>query len=151
VNRKFLVLSLVFFVGQRLYAQTPAHWSFTATKTGDKEFTIHLTVRIDPNWHIYSQVQPETAVARPTKIQFTNNPVIVLSGKAEEVGKVEHWSDAASGIAANQYEDKVDFVQDVKVKGKFKVNITGKLAYQVCTDKMCLPPATIPFSIPLQP
>ena len=54
------------------------------------------------------------------------------------------------GVSANQYSNKVDFVQVVKVKGKAKTNVTGKLEFQTCDDKKCLPPKTVNFSIALK-
>ena len=135
--------------GLQAMAQKPVTWRFSAVKVDAGTYLVHLTARIDPGWHVYSQTQPESAVALPTKIQFTANPLVVLSGKPGEVGQVVHWSDAASGLAANQYQNKVDFVQKVTVKGNIKVNVTGNLTFQVCTDEMCLPPETIPFSVPL--
>jgi thiol:disulfide interchange protein DsbD len=41
----------------------------------------------------------------------------------------------------------VDFVQIVKVKGKAKTNLAGKVEYMVCNDKECLPPAETDFSV----
>jgi DsbC/DsbD-like thiol-disulfide interchange protein len=131
------------------FAQEPAYWSYSAIKTGDKVFEIHMTVSLENGWHVYSQAQPASAVAVPTKINFTKNPLVTLEGRIREEGKMEKWSDAATGISANQYADKVDFIQTIKLKAVAKTALTGTHTYQVCTGTMCLPPKTISFSIPI--
>jgi thiol:disulfide interchange protein DsbD len=105
---------------------------------------------MQPGWHLYSQNQPADAVAQPTSFNFTGNPLVVLDGKVKEVGKLQKFRDEKLDVSANQYSGKVDFVQLVKVRGAAKTNVTGKLEFQTCDDKKCLPPKTVPFSIALK-
>ncbi|HWK06659.1 MAG TPA: protein-disulfide reductase DsbD domain-containing protein [Puia sp.] len=128
-------------------SQNPIQWQYSAKKVADKTYEIHLTANLESGWHAYSQTQPEEAVAQPTAIKFKTNPLVGIQGKVKEVGTMEKWQDEATGIKANQYENQVDFVQVVKLKGDVKTNISGSLTYQVCTDRMCLPPKTDDFSI----
>ena len=130
-------------------SKSPVQWQYSAKKVADKIYEIHVTATLDAGWHAYSQQQPEEAVAQPTQIQFKANPLVGLQGKMKEVGQMEKWSDESTGIKANQYAKQVDFVQTVKTKGSVKTSLSGSLTYQVCTDKMCLPPKTESFSIPL--
>jgi len=67
----------------------------------------------------------------------------------KEIGRLEKYKDDKLGVSANQYSNKVVFVQKVKLKGKAKTNVTGKLEFQTCNDQRCLPPKTINLSIPL--
>jgi len=68
----------------------------------------------------YNLVQPEDAVAIPTGFKLNNNPLITLDGKIKEIGKMEKFHDAKLDISANQYAEKVDFVQVVKCgEGRF--------------------------------
>jgi Disulphide bond corrector protein DsbC len=127
--------------------QAPIQWQYSAKKIAEKTYEVHLTAMLESGWHAYSQTQPEEAVAQPTAIKFKTNPLVGIQGKIKEVGTLEKWQDEATGIKANQYENQVDFVQIVKLKGDVKTNVTGSLTYQVCTDKMCLPPKTDDFSI----
>jgi DsbC/DsbD-like thiol-disulfide interchange protein len=131
-------------------AQNPVSWSFSAKKISDKTFEVHLTATIQPGWHMYSQNQPDDAIAIPTGIKYNNNPLLIMDGKTKELGKMEKYSDAKLGISANQYSNSVDFVQVVKLKGKAKTNISGSVEYQTCDDKKCLPPKTANFSIALK-
>lgn len=128
----------------------PVSWSFTSKKIGDKTYEVHLTATMQSGWHLYSQVQPEDAIAIPTGFKLNNNPLLTLDGKIKEVGKMEKFHDAKLEVSANQYAGKVDFVQVVKLKGNVKTNLTGSVEYQTCDDKKCLPPRTVNFSIAIK-
>jgi thiol:disulfide interchange protein DsbD len=130
-------------------AQTPVSWVFTAKKLNDKTYELHMTASIQDGWHLYAQKQPDDAIAQPTTFQFNKSPLLNLEGPVKEVGKLEKFKDKALDVSANQYSRKVDFVQVVKLKGKAKTAVTGKLEYQTCNDEKCLPPKTVPFTIAL--
>src|SRR5688572_1666326 len=132
-------------------AQTlnPVSWSFTSKKINDKEYEIQMVATLQKGWHLYSQTQPEDAIAQPTTISFNKNPLVEFSGKVKEVGKLEKYKDKVLGSTAHQYSNQVTFVQKVKLKGKAKTNVTGKLEYQTCDDEKCLPPKTVSLSIAL--
>jgi hypothetical protein len=133
-------------------AQTlnPVSWSFGSKKINDKEYELQLIATIQPGWHLYSQTQPEDAIAQPTSFNFNKNPLLDLNGKVKEVGKLEKYKDEKLDVSANQYSNKVVFVQKVKLKGKAKTAVTGKLEFQTCDDEKCLPPKTVNFSIALK-
>lgn len=128
----------------------PVNWTFTSKKISDKTYEIHLTATMQSGWHLFSQVQPEDAVANPTEFKINSNPLVTLNGKIKEVGNMEKFHDAKLDISANQYANKVDFVQLVKLKNSVKTSITGSVEYQTCDDKKCLPPKTVTFSIPVK-
>lgn len=140
-----LTLSLGF-----VKAQSPVSWSFSTKKVSDKTYEVHLTATIQSGWHLYSQIQPNDAIAMPTDFKFTNNPLLKFDGRIKEVGKLEKFKDATLGISANQYSKKVDFVQIIKLRGNVKTNISGSVEYQTCDDKKCLPPKTVNFSLDLK-
>jgi len=150
--KRTIIFTLVFvLVSNLLNAQlNPVSWSFVSKKISEKTYELHLTATMQPGWHLYSQVQPEDAVAIPTGFKLNNNPLITLDGKIKEIGKMEKFHDAKLDISANQYAEKVDFVQVVKLKSNVKTNITGSVEYQTCDDKKCLPPKTVTFSIPVK-
>lgn len=127
----------------------PVSWTFSAKKTADKTYELHLTAIIQSGWHLYSQAQPEDAIAEPTVVTFNNNPLLNLDGKIKEDGKLEKFHDAKLDISANQYSRKVDFIQVVKLRANAKTNISGSVRFQTCNDEKCLPPKTITFNIVL--
>jgi hypothetical protein len=128
----------------------PVKWTFTSKKVSDKTYEIYLTATIQSNWHLYSQTQPKDAIATPTEIIFNSNPLVKLDGKTTEVGKMELYKDAKLKISANQYANKVVFVQKVKLKANAKTTISGSVEFQTCDDKKCLPPKTETFSVALK-
>lgn len=144
----FLLVSF-FMIGVAL-AQNPVNWNFDTKKISDGVYEIQMTAMIERGWHVYAQVQPKDAIAQPTSFLFNKNPLLDFDGKVKEIGKLEKMKDKDLDISANQYSDKVIFVQKVKLKGKAKTNVTGKLTYQTCNDKQCLPAKTINLSIALQ-
>jgi len=150
--KRMIIFTLVFvLVSNLLNAQlNPVSWTFTAKKISDKTYELHLTATMQSGWHLFSQVQPEDAVAIPTGFKLNSNPLVTLDGKIKEVGKMEKFHDAKLDISANQYAEKVDFVQVVKLKSSVKTSITGSVEYQTCDDKKCLPPKTVTFSIPVK-
>jgi thiol:disulfide interchange protein DsbD len=147
--KRYLLLVLVLTITQLSFAQNPVSWTFKSKKISDKVFELHLTATIQPGWHLYSQKQPDDAIAQPTEFRFNKNPLLDFDGKVKEIGKLEKFVDKKLDISANQYSNKVDFVQVVKLKGNAKTNVTGNLEFQTCDDKKCLPPKTVNFSIAL--
>jgi thiol:disulfide interchange protein DsbD len=146
---KAVFLGMFLFATMAVSAQNPVTWTFTSKKLSDNSYEIHMTATIDKGWHLYSQVQPDDAVAGPTTFTITGNPLIELSGKIKEVGKMEKFHDKELEISANQYSEKVDFVQVIKLKGKVKTSFSGSVEFQTCDDKKCLPPKTVNFKVAL--
>jgi len=150
VKSTFTIL-IALFTAIIIRAQNnPVTWSFNARKTADKTYEVTLTAIIQKGWHLYSQTQPEDAIAIPTEIIFNKNPLLILEGKVKEVGKLEKFYDKTLDVTANQYSNKVDFVQVVKVRGSAKTNVSGTVEFQTCDDEKCLPPKKINFNLTLE-
>ena len=148
--KKVLAFALVAFLALGAQAQNPISWSFSAKKIADKTYEVHMVANIQPGWHLYSQIQPDDAIAIPTGFTLNSNPLITLDGKIKEVGSLEKFHDKKLEVSANQYSNKVDFVQIVKLKAKAKTNLSGNVQYQTCNDERCLPPKTVNFSVSIQ-
>ncbi len=149
MKRLFVIFTFI-LAGWSLHAQNPVSWSFSSKRISDKIFEIHLTANIQSGWHLYSQDQPDDAIAIPTSVTINNNPLLKFDGKLKEVGKMEKFKDKTLGISAHQYSNKVDFVQVVKLKSNAKTNVSGSVEFQTCDDKKCLPPKTVNFNIALK-
>lgn len=150
MKKSVFILFSIFIVGG-LHAQTlnPVSWTFNSKKISDNIYEIQMTASIQQGWHLYSQSQPKDAIAQPTSFLFNKNPLVELDGKVKELGNLEKFKDKELEISANQYSNKVIFTQRVKLKGKAKTNVTGKLTYQTCNDEKCLPAKTINLSVTL--
>jgi hypothetical protein len=149
--KKFTLILFTFFIAGMVSAQTlnPVSWTFTSKKISNNVYELEMTATIQNGWHLYSQNQPDDAIAIPTAFSFNKNPLLDFDGKVKEVGKLQKYKDEKLGVSANQYSSKVVFVQKIKLKGKAKTNVTGKLEYQTCNDEKCLPPKTVNLSIAL--
>jgi thiol:disulfide interchange protein DsbD len=143
----FIVLSIT---GYALNAQNPVSWSFSSKKISDKTYELHLTANIQYGWHLYSQEQPQDAIAIPTSVKINNNPLLKFDGRVKELGKMETFKDKTLGISQNQYSGNVDFVQVVKLKANARTNVSGSVEFQTCDDKKCLPPKTVTFNVALK-
>ena len=117
---KAVLLSMFLFAAMAVSAQNPVTWTFTSKKLADNSYEIHMTATIEKGWHLYSQVQPDDAVAGPTTFSITNNPLIELSGKIKEVGKMQKFHDKELEISANQYSEKSGFCANSKIKRQSK-------------------------------
>ncbi len=142
-----LLAGILFSIGQARAQLNPVTWTFTATKTGDKQYELQMKASIQDKWHLYSQTQPDDAIAIPTAFTLNPNPLFTLDGKIQESGKMEKFNDKTLGISANQYSNTVTFIQKIKLKANVKTSVTGSVEYQTCDDKKCLPPKTVHFTI----
>src|SRR5690348_18264095 len=95
--KKLFLLSVLVIGASMVYAQVqnPVSWTFTSKKINDNTYELHLTASIQSGWHMYSQTQPDNAVALPTVVTINNNPLFTVEGKAKEVGKMEKYKDEA--------------------------------------------------------
>lgn len=150
MTKVLTLIALTLTSALTLSAQNPVNWTFSATKKSDKVFEVHMTATIQPGWHLYSQSQPDDAIASPTDFVIHNNPLVALDGKVKELGDLEKFHDEKLKVSAHQYSRKVDFVQLVKLKGNAKTNVTGNIVFTTCNDERCLPPKTVNFNIALK-
>src|SRR6185436_10881091 len=111
--------------------------SKTEIKVGET-VTVAVEVGIPKNWHIYPAAP--TTTGTPTSFEF---PGFELAGKVEEPkpsvepakGRVE---------AYDYHEGNVTFKVPLRLKDGAKpgaLSVKGKISYQLCDPKICLPPA----------
>lgn len=148
---KLLLSFFVSFLSVSALAQsdTKVKWEFTSKKVGDKKYEIKMVANIQPGWHLYSQNQSEDAIALPTTIKFTNNPLIVLNGKPKEIGRLYDQYEKATRSRSRFYSNKVEFIQTITLKNNVKTAVAGEIDFMVCDDRQCLPPGLTKFSIKL--
>lgn len=149
--KKLILPVLIVLTGFTANAQlNPVSWSFSAKKVSDKTYEVQMVATMQTGWHLYSQTQPDDAIAIPTTFTITPNPLFTLEGKIKEVGKLEVMKDKDLGVSANQYSKTVTFVQKIKLKANVKTNFKGNVEYQTCDDKKCLPPKTVNFDVAIK-
>lgn len=143
----FLALGLIVWCNN-VAAQSPVALKYTSKKVANNIYEVHITATIEPEWHLYSQTSHDKG-GRPAEVNFIQNPLISLEGGVREVGELKSQFEELFGVTVKYFEQRVDFVQKVKLKVKAKTNIMGSLTYMVCNDRECMPPTTKKFSIAL--
>ncbi|MEO5943424.1 MAG: protein-disulfide reductase DsbD domain-containing protein [Ferruginibacter sp.] len=140
-----LLLVFGFTTGAFAQIENPVRWSYTVKKTGDKTYELHMTANVSSKWHIYAQNAGEGPV--PTSFSFAKNGLVSLDGSVKEVGKLEKLYDNNFHSELKFYQNKVDFVQKIKLKSPVATVVNGTVTFMVCDDSKCLPPKDVPFSI----
>ncbi|MEO8109242.1 MAG: protein-disulfide reductase DsbD domain-containing protein [Ginsengibacter sp.] len=121
----------------------PVSFTYSTVKKGNNQYEVHIKTNVDPKWHIYSVNNPEGG-ALPTDVAFAN---AVKIGNVKEIGKQKVIFEKEFNVNQKFYEDKVDFVQLVKLLPGNK-KISGSIEYMACNDRQCLPPKKTSFEIP---
>jgi hypothetical protein len=149
MNRLLLIFTS-FLIGSSAFAQSDVvEWKFESKKLADKKYEVKLIAVVKNPWHIYSTTTPEGGPL-PTKISFAKNPLTVFDGKIKEVGKLQTHFEEVFDVDTKFFNDKVEFVQVVNVKGNAKTNLAGTVEFMTCNDKECLPPKSVAFSVALK-
>jgi hypothetical protein len=125
-------------------------WQFSAVKKSNKLYEVRLTATIEKGWHLYSQQQSPDAIALPTSIVFSKNPIVDMKGKPKEEGKLFDEIEAATRTRSRYYVNKVEFIQQVELKKNIKTSLNGEVEFMVCDDRQCLPPGNVKFSVKIQ-
>jgi len=140
------ILALLFATSVFGQSNKQVQWSFSSKKIAENTYEIHMTATVNDDWHLYAQnVGVEGPV--PTSFSFTKNPLLILDKKVKEDGNLVKKKEEVWKGVVNYYENKVNFIQVVKVKGNVKTNLAGKVEFMVCNDSRCLPPSTVDFKV----
>jgi hypothetical protein len=146
MKKTIKIITALFIIASAKAQQDIVTWRFTANKVADKTYEMHLTASVDDPWHIYSQSTPPGGPLA-TSIHFDKNPVLMKSGEVKEIGKMEKKHDPTFDVDIYYYDDKVDFVQVVKLKSEVKTTVSGFVKFMACDDHQCLQPQKTAFKI----
>ncbi len=150
--KQLFLIMFTFAISLWLNAQSGSakqvKWNFAAKKVASNTYEIKMTANVSGDFHIYAQNAGVEGPV-PTSFNFSSNPLVALNGKTKEIGKLIRKKEEVWGGDVNYYERTVEFVQVVKLKGKAKTNVSGKVEFMVCNDSVCLPPSEVEFKIPV--
>ncbi|HLK29892.1 MAG TPA: protein-disulfide reductase DsbD domain-containing protein [Puia sp.] len=149
--KKGLLPLLFLAIGNIAFAQSAkqVQWSYSAKKIADKTYEIHMTATVNGDYHIYAQHQSIAGDIGPvaTTFTFTKNPLLILDKVIKESGKLIKKHEEAWKGEVNYFEKAVDFVQIVKLKANVKTNLAGKVEFEVCNERQCLPPSEVEINV----
>jgi len=107
---------------------------------------VPLRARLQPGYHVNSN-DPREEFMIPLKLTWAAAPLEVEAVEYPEPA-MERYSFTDDPLAV--------FTGDFDIRTRFRVpdqapagghNLRGSLRYQACSDKLCLPPKTIPVSL----
>lgn len=134
-------------------ASDPSKWTFKVSagdgsalpkpgKAGEKAYKLEFIVELKPGWHIYSLDPGGDGTLIPPSFTFKDSATLVKDEIVESARPEEMTMEGIEG-KVRYFEGKAIFFTTVSAK-KSRV-IKGTYTYQLCNDKMCLPPKTVPF------
>ena len=147
----FFILCPAVFLSVTSFAQMiedPTTWKYEVKKIGKTEYELIFHLTLKKEWHIWSLHPGGDGYEIAPSFTFDANPNIKIKGAATEKGKPITTKMEGIEGKITYFTGKVDYTQDVTVLANTK--ITGKLEYQVCNDKMCLPPKDKEFSFEIK-
>lgn len=146
--KKIIVLLFGLFLASQSFAQQPVEWSFFSKKINNNDYEVHLIATIEKGWFIYSQFSSKNGLS-PTEITVTPLKEIRLSKNFDEQGTVQKRRSADQNTKIQVFENQVDFVQVVTVRGNEKSNVQGSVSFVASNGSQTLPKFTVDFSVPL--
>lgn len=118
-----------------------------ALKAG-KTVKMPLTVQIRGGYHINSN-QPNEDYLIPTRLTWNATVVVAKDIEYPEAEQVTYgFSDKPLSVYSGRIVIRTIFQAPAQLPATVR-ELTGKLRYQACNDKACLPPKTIDVVVPI--
>ena len=130
--------------------KNPIKWKSEIKHTKENKYEAIFTAILEPGWHVYSKdIKVESAI--PTQFVYSENSSIRLVGPTKEIGKkIEEYSDVFEGNLI-YYSNKVEYRQQLEIKGTNPVVFEAEIEFQICNDKVCLAPDVESFTFTITP
>ena len=124
-------------------------WAFSQKKIGENEYELVFTAKIEPSWHLYSQIETPDGPL-PTLFEFEKSKEYKLLGKTIEPKPIEHAEPVFDNLVVRFFENTAVFKQKVKVLSDKPVVIKGLIDGMACNETMCQkfsPPVEFGFKL----
>lgn len=123
----------------------PTTWKYDLRKTESGHDLVFL-LSLEKGWHIWALKPGGDGFQVPPSFLFDDDNRVEILGPAKEYGKRETVEMEGIDGKVHYYSDTVEYTQPARLKpGNYQVK--GRHIYQVCNDKMCLPPVEMDFLI----
>lgn len=142
--KPILLILAIIFSANGIFAQNmiadPSTWTFETKHVKDNHYQLVFHLKLKDGWHIWSlnpggdgfQIVPSFKIKK-------NEAVVKLSAFKEKGNAITELMDGVDG-KVTYFKNNVDYIAELDVNDN--TILTGSFTYQVCDDKMCLPPAT---------
>lgn len=150
-----IVALLVLASAASAQIENPTSWDAKLKQKSAKQgdiVTANVTATIKNGWHIYSTKNYGDDGPLPTTIEITPAKFFSISGSIK-APKPKSKVDEAFQITAEYYEKKVTFAVPVRISAKAplgKQTLTVTVNAMACDDKMCMPPKSAKFDLPIE-
>ncbi len=111
-------------------------WHFYAQPLNGNEFLLNFKAELKDGWYIYSTRPHE--INKPTQIEFSDDKDLVKKDKVQEYGDLIKKEDPDLETTFYKYANEVTFQIPVAAL-KDDMLQEGKVVFQICDDKSCLP------------
>ena len=143
-----LLLPLVFLIMSNMaLAGGPVTWKFAAKEAADGTVQVTLHASCEEGWHLYALTLPRDDGPFPTVIRVAPS-TLYEAGTVIEPQPTE-VEDPNFQMLVCYHGHETEFSVPVKRTTKEAFNVVGDVEFMCCNDKMCLPPVTVKFSVPV--
>ncbi len=137
-------------VGAQSSADSPVRWSAQAPAGPVRpgaQFEVKVEARLDDNWHMYSLTQPPGGPIA-SRITLPSDQPFEMAGPVRQSPPKREF-DPNFNIETEIFETSAEFRLPIKVAasatpGDYDVRLQA--FFQVCNDRTCLPPRSLPFT-----
>ncbi|HXG83033.1 MAG TPA: cytochrome c biogenesis protein CcdA [Pyrinomonadaceae bacterium] len=152
IRFKFFIVAIAVFLTfpALLLAQNPVSWTLESDAEGKtlesgEKIKVKLKANIEKNWYLYAVEQPEGG-PYPTKISIAENSPFRIDGKSQSPAPVIKF-DPNFNLETKYFAEQAEFNLPVSASAKVEADeLAVNVKYQVCDDKICLPPKTVKVS-----
>lgn len=149
-KKLFIFSILLFSFTFSAFAQNPVKWNLESGVKGKEvqkgeKFTAKLKAEIEGNWYLYGLEQPDGGPISTT-IKIPEDAVYKLNGKPTTQKPIEKL-DPNFQIITKTFRKNAEFTVPLEAMDKLNGDdLAVQIRYQVCDDKICLPPKTVEVS-----
>lgn len=111
-------------------------WSVSSKKIGADKFELIFTAKIEPGWHLYSQIETPDGPL-PTYFEYNKNKAFKLVGKTIEPTPHETKEPMFDNQVVRSFENKAVFRQTIQALTDQPFDVTGFVDGMACNDSQC--------------
>ncbi|MDZ7806483.1 MAG: cytochrome c biogenesis protein CcdA [Gracilimonas sp.] len=130
-----------------IQAQIPDPVKFNLSEAPDsvlagEVFEINIDASIEGNWHLYSILNDEDAGPFPTEFSAKSGNFVIVGQAKETDADIEFDPNFEAELGWHSNFAEFTIPVAIKTTESGKQNLDIEVYYQVCDDKVCLPPTT---------
>ncbi len=136
--KRFFILFLILIFNSTLFSQSKQYvsWSYSQKKINTNEFELTFKAKIEPTWHLYSQIETPDGPL-PTIFEFEKSKDYILIGKTIEPTPIEHAEPVFDNLVVRYFENVAIFKQKIKVISNNPFIVKGFIDGMVCNESQC--------------